>query len=552
MLRNLSITNYALIQQLDIDFNNGLSTMTGETGAGKSIILGALSLLSGNRADSGILNNPDKKCIIEATFQLKKDPVLEQKFENNDIDFETTCIIRRQIAPNGKSRAFINDTPVVLGLLKEIGSQLIDIHSQHQTLDLNKNTFQLNILDTFAGINGELTEYQNSFTNWQKLNRQLTEMQAKANKVKNEYDFIAFQYKELNDAALKPGEAEELEMEQEKLSHAEEIKSSFSNTALLFNDEERGILTGLKDGLQLLNKIQDFDPKYKELATRIDSSYLELKDIAEETENISERIDLNQEKLEEVNQRLSLIYNLQQKHQAENLEELIAIREKLNEQVSQAETYDFDLEQLQKQTDTAFNSAIKAGKLISKIRSKAIPNIGSYINDLLMQMGMPNANFLIEQNQQNQLTEYGIDSINFLFSANKQVAPQDISKVASGGELSRLMLSLKSLLAGTGNFPTIIFDEIDTGVSGDIADKMGKLIKSMSENIQIINITHLPQIASKGDYHYKVYKTDNEHSTYTNIKLLNKQERVEEIAKMLSGETITNEAISNAKSLLSS
>lgn len=550
MLKTLSITNYALIDQIQIHFSDGLSTITGETGAGKSIMLGALSLILGNRADTSVLHNPLRNCIVEGHFLVSKMEDLKLYFQENDLDYDDICIIRRQINSNGKSRAFVNDIPVNLNILKELGSFLIDVHSQHQTLELNKNTFQLKIVDTYIGNQDNLNEYANLYQKWQQTKKAFDFLKEKAKISSNEADFINHQYEELKNARLIEGELEKLESEQNILENAEQIKNILLYSSSTLNADEAGLLVQLKNILAQLTKISNYNTTYAELYKRLDSIYIDLKDFGDETENLGERIDLDKSELEMLNNRLSFLYSLVQKYKTENIEGLMSRYKQLENQISEIDSFDFDLEQLKKKTDKAYEQARLKSKEISDLRKKNIPHIQDKVSNLLKLMGMPNGQFLIHHANLEEINKLGCDEIKFLFTANKQVEAQDISKIASGGELSRLMLSLKSLMSSNGDLPTIIFDEIDAGVSGEIADKMGNLIKDMSNHLQIINITHLPQIASKGDHHFKVYKEDNQHSTTTKIALLNQEDRIKEIAQMLSGETITEEAILNAKSLL--
>lgn len=548
MIKTLSITNYALIDELEINFNEGLSTITGETGAGKSIILSALSLLLGNRFDANAIGNPDKKCIVEASFLVSE--TLRPKFEELDLDFEQTCIIRRQLSNNGKSRAFINDNPVTLTDLKAIGAFLIDIHSQHETLELNNNYFQLNILDSFSQTKQDLISYSDLFDNWNKLNNEYTRKKNSAAKSKEEYDFIQHQYLELKNAEIKEDEQELLETELKKLEHSEDIIQSFSSINTIFQEEEIGIQTKINEIKHLLSKIARYDKEYENLYARIESIGIELNDISQEIVNCSDKIELDPDRSNFVSTRLNTLYTLQQKHKASDVNQLLSVCKTFENKINEIEHYDFDIENLHQQKEKAYNEALHVAQFISTKRKNAIPEMENLLNELLKSLGISDANFKIAISSSETLNENGIDEINFLFSANKQFKPQEISKIASGGELSRLMLCLKSLLAGASNLPTIIFDEIDTGVSGDVADKMGKLIREMADKMQIINITHLPQIASKGQFHFKVYKNSNENANFTKIKKLTIEERIVEIAQMLSGEVVSAEAISNAKTLL--
>jgi DNA repair protein RecN (Recombination protein N) len=549
MLKALSIQNYAIIEKLDIEFYQGLSIVTGETGAGKSILLGALSLILGQRADSSVLNNKTRKCIVEATFDIK-DYGLKNFFSANDVDYADHTLIRREISEEGKSRSFVNDTPVNLSLLKDLGAKLVDIHSQHQNLNLNDNLFQLRVVDSMAQHGSMLEDYHEKYTQYRKLFVQYNELKDKMAQTKADAEYFQFQFDQLNDARLQAEEQQELEAELEVLKHAEEIKKSLENATQLLSGENISVLIQLKEAISLTSKIKSFYQPAEELSQRLESIYVEMKDIAGEAAHQEEKIDLDPSRLIQVNERLDLFYSLFQKHRVSSVLELIDLRNDLEEKLSNISSFDDRLEAIGKETDRLKEELSMLSAKLSHSRAKVIPVIESRISELLKILAIPNAAFKVQQTLLDDFTPTGMDKVSFLFSANKQSDLQDISRVASGGELSRLMLSIKSLLSQSIGLPTIIFDEIDTGVSGDVADKVGNIIKEMSYSMQVINITHLPQIASKGKYHYFVYKTDINDASRTNIKLLTKDERVIEIAKMLSGEKVTDAAMDNARVLL--
>jgi DNA repair protein RecN (Recombination protein N) len=549
MLKSLLIQNYALIQKLEIEFKSGLSIISGETGAGKSIILGALSLILGQRADTSILKDKTKKCIVEGTFDIKGYN-LRFFFEENDIDYEYITNIRREININGKSRAFINDTPVNLVLLKDLGIKLIDIHSQHQTLLLGDNLFQLKVIDTFARHFDLLESYKNNFNRFKTLTGNYQELLKKSEQSKADLDYFQFQYDQLAKAKLEENEQEELETELETLNHAEEIKSNLLSAGNLMSAEENSLLKQLNETINLIRKLTPFFPEATELFERLDSSYLDLKDISEELETLNHRIEHDPNRIQEITDRLDLIYGLQQKHRVSTVKELTDLMVELQNRIGEINSYDFQMENLEKELDNQEKLVQELADKISANRKGIIPIIEEKIIALLVQLGIPNGQFVIKHKQTDDFAFNGIDQVVFLFSANKKSELQDLAKVASGGELSRVMLSLKSLITKSVALPTVIFDEIDEGVSGDTADKAGNIMDQMAESMQVINITHLPQIASKGKYHYLVYKEDKDDTTYTYIKLLNKKERLHEIAKLLSGEELTEAALENARELL--
>lgn len=549
MLKHLSVQNYALIDKLEVDLSNGLTIITGETGAGKSILLGALGLIAGSRADSQSLQDKTKKCIIEASFDVKSYS-LKDFFKENELDYEALTVIRREINPEGKSRAFINDTPVTLNQLKELGDRLIDIHSQHQTLSLNGADFQLSVVDAFAKHDDLISEYSLQFKTYKQLEKQLNELTAQEAQAKKDLDYYQFQFNELEDANLKAGEQTILEQELEALNNSEDIKLNLSKAANGLNGGEQNLLSSLNEIKAMLNGISKFKPEIADLFARVNSSYIELKDIANELESIEQDIVYDPQRIELLNAKLDELYRLQQKHQVKTIEELITIKDELSNKLLDFTSLGEEIEKVKKALDAADKSLAALSKKISENRKKAIPKIEKEIAALLNALAMPNAQLKIEQANTQGYTATGIDKISFLFSANKGSEFKELNKVASGGELSRLMLSIKSLIAQLTALPTIIFDEIDTGVSGDVADKVGSIMNAMAANMQVITITHLPQIASKGRSHLFVYKEDKADKTYSNIKKLNADERVQEIAKMLSTGNPTAAAISNAKELL--
>jgi len=549
MLKSLIVKNFALIEELEISFNSGFSIITGETGAGKSIILGALSLLLGQRADTSVIKDIEQKCVIEGNFDIRNYN-LKPFFDANEVEYSDETIIRREMNQTGKSRAFINDTPVNLNLVKELGEFLIDIHSQHETLRLNTADFQLDIIDSYAKNAQLLEQYRNDFRELKKLEKKLSELKELAEKNKKEQEYFQFIYDELENAKLEQDELEELEKERETLSNTEIIKLNLAKIYYSINGEELPAILQIKDALDASKNISNFLEKADELNKRLQSVYIEVEDIGAEAEILNNSIEHNPERLQIVNDRLDLIYNLFKKHKVEKISELIEIRKNLQLKVDEINSYEENIAKLEKQIKTSTTDLMKLAKQLSENRKKAIPKVENEILALVIQLGMPNASFIAEIKTYEQFTNSGIDEVNFLFSANKNVEPQFISKVASGGELSRLMLSIKFVVSKTKSLPTIIFDEIDTGVSGEIAHKMANILKLMSKNLQVINITHLPQIAAKGDYHFKVYKVEKQHTTSSEIKQLTSDERLEEIAKMLSGENLSEAALANARELM--
>jgi DNA repair protein RecN (Recombination protein N) len=549
MLIKLFVQNYALIKELDVGFENGLTIITGETGAGKSILLGALSLILGTRADSSVLLDKNEKCIVEGTFRIEEYDLTEF-FNSNELDYEAVTTLRREINPAGKSRAFINDTPVTVNLLKELGDRLIDIHSQHQTLMLNDNSFQLSLIDSFSGIVKQKIAYRETYSNWRKIKKEYSAIKEKADKNRADLEYYQFQYKQLEEASLKQGEQAELETEQEMLGHAEEIKLALSTSSSLFFAEGNSILSMLREVKSNLARIRTFLPESESLLSRIESGLIELDDLATEIEKLSVSIEADPQRLTYVNNRLDEIYSLIQKHHVNDLNELIVKKEEIKDLINSIVNSDERLIELETMLEKEANSLKAISEEISLKRSSVLPDIESRITGLLKQLGIPNAKFRISVTHLKEFTPTGIDQADFLFSANKQIEPENLAKIASGGELSRVMLSLKSLLTKNNNLPTIIFDEIDSGVSGEVADKVGQILSAMGQYMQVINITHLPQVASRGKRHYHVYKDDTDNSTFTRVKLLSPEERILEVARLLSGSEVTETAMNNARELL--
>lgn len=550
MLRSLYIQNYALIEKLDIDFGSGFSVITGETGAGKSIILGAIGLLLGQRADVKSIRRGAAKCVIEARFEIAGYG-MQPFFEENELEYEDECILRREVYASGKSRAFINDTPASLVQMKELGEQLIDVHSQHQNLLLNKEGFQLNVLDILAHDEEELAAYQSLHREWKQAQRDLENLIALAGQNKADEDYIRFQLEQLEDAHLTAGEQEELEQEADTLSHAEEIKAGLFRAGQVMNSDEGGLLSALKECLNTMSGLQKVYPSAGELAERLESSYIELKDISQEISGKEEEVEFNPARLEEVNDRLNLIYTLQQKHRVSTVDELLALADDYAAKLSNITSSDEQIEELKSRSESLYNKVKKQAAVLTELRTAAAREVEKQMAARLIPLGMPNVRFRVEIGTRKEPGAHGADTVGFLFSANKNGALQNISSVASGGEIARVMLSVKAMIAGAVKLPTIVFDEIDTGVSGEIADRMADIMQEMGEqDRQVISITHLPQIAARGCAHYKVYKQDNETETNSHIRRLADEERVEEIAHMLSGATLTEAALNNAKALL--
>ena len=551
MLRSLYIQNYALIEQLDIDFESGFSVITGETGAGKSIILGAIGLLLGQRADTKSIRIGAKKCIIEAHFRIANYD-MHPFFEENQLEYDDECILRREIQASGKSRAFINDTPVTLAQLKELGEQLIDVHSQHQNLLLNKEGFQLNVLDLLAHNVRLFIEYKALYSAWRSTEKELNELLEEAKRSKADEDYIRFQLEQLEEVGLNDGEQEQLELESEVLEHAEEIKAGLYRAEQAFSSDDNGLLNAIKERYNDLSSLQKIYSGASELAERIYAAWLELRDVVDEIATAGENIEYNPSRLEVVNARLDQIYTLQQKHHVSSVADLIDTMNKYAARLNDITSFDDRIAELEKRKEVEYNKALEHAASLTKTRREAAGFTEKEMAARLVVLGMPNVRFKIDITERQELSINGKDSVNFLFSANKNGALQSISSVASGGEIARVMLSIKALIAGAVKLPTIVFDEIDTGVSGEMADRMADIMQEMGERErQVISITHLPQIAARGKIHYKVYKRDNENETNSHISRLTYDERVEELAHMLSGASLTEAALANARMLLS-
>ncbi|PJB15058.1 MAG: DNA repair protein RecN [Flavobacteriales bacterium CG_4_9_14_3_um_filter_32_8] len=549
MLKHLSITNYAIIENLELEINNGFTVITGETGAGKSILLGALSLILGNRADISVLNNKQKKCIVEGEFTFNKENYLEF-FNKNELDFEPTTILRREISENGKSRAFINDTPVSLSVLKDLTSQLIDIHSQHQVLEIQDNRFQINVIDAFAELDHEVAAYSKKFSTYTEHIKQLNQLIETANTKSSDIDYITFQVKEIEELALKPNEKEGIQAELEIILNAEEIKSTLESTSNLLIHSEQDLLTNLRNVTKQFVKINHCSEKYNTLYDRLSSVIIELEDIARDVDKLNNSFDFNAENLIYLNDRLSKIFSIEQKHNLSSTAEILKLLENLKLKLQDSTSYEERILEHKEIIRQEKEELTIIANIISKKRKDSFNELSKNIVSNLNQLGMADASFIIQQELLPELSILGVDKIDFLFSSNKGVEPKSLNKAASGGELSRLMLTIKSILANNKNLATIIFDEIDSGVSGDIADKMAVIMKKISNTIQVIAITHLPQVAAKGETHIKIYKENVNGITKTFLTELTKNERIDELAKMLSGKVLSTAAIENAKVLL--
>ena len=550
MLKQLYIKNFTLIDELNISLYPGFSVITGETGAGKSIILGAIGLLLGNRADSKAIKAGRDRCVIEAHFDLSRYG-MQKFFDDNDIDYDADdTIIRRELTAAGKSRAFINDTPVPLTRMRELGEQLVDIHSQHQNLLLQKEDFQLNVVDIIAQDADQIKVYQKEYYAYRKAKELLEELKVEIAKNRENEEFMRFQHKELDDANLQEGELEQLEQEAETLSHSEDIKTALYEADSALSGENDSILDKLKNATHQLENICDVYPSMTDVAGRMQSSYIELKDIAQEISSSVDHVEFDPNRLDAINTRLDKLYTLQQKFHVETVTELIATRDRIAEQLSHIDNGDEDIEEKEKEVAALLAKAEKQATLLTSIRQKSAKAIEKEMKGRLIPLGIPNVRFEIAFAEK-PLSGNGADKVSFLFSANKSTQLQPVSQVASGGEIARVMLSLKAMISGAVKLPTIIFDEIDTGVSGKIAEKMADIMEEMGlQNRQVLSITHLPQIAAKGSHHYKVLKEETENGTISHMKELNNQERIEEIAQMLSGSDITQAALANAKELL--
>ena len=550
MLTQLSITNYAIIKKIELDFNNGFTVITGETGAGKSILLGALSFILGKRADTSVLNDKQKKCVVEGVFSLQEKQYTSF-FDENDLDFEPLTIVRREISVKGKSRAFINDTPVSLSVLKELTSELVDLHSQHQTLQVKDAKFQTSVIDAFAGLEEELAIYTNRYSEYIKNKGNLYELISLANNAKTDIDYITFQVNEIEELDLKINEKEKIEAELELINNAEEIKSvlEYSENALISSDQN--LLLKLKNITNLFSKISNCSIEYAEIYERLNSVLIEFDDVAKEIGRANNTLSFNPGNLSYLNDRLSKIYSIEQKHNLSSTDEIIELLGQLKSNLSDSNSYDDRVTELTVLVEKQKVELYSLAEKISKKRKESLRGLSDKIITTLILLGMPDASFHVDHQILSDLNEKGLDKFDFLFTSNVGVELKRMSKTASGGELSRLMLSIKEILSSNNNLSSIVFDEIDTGVSGDIADKMASIMKRMGGNMQVIAITHLPQVAAKGDIHYKIHKENKAGKTLTFITKLDKVSRIEELAKMLSGEKLSPEARDNAKSLLS-
>ena len=550
MLKSLYIRNYVLIDELDIRFDNGFSVITGETGAGKSIILGALSLVLGERADTKSIQMGSDKCVIEAAFDISTYN-LEIFFRENDLEYDTTeCLLRRELYSSGKSRAFINDSPVQLSVVKSLGGRLIDVHSQHQNLLLADTHFQLNVVDLIAHTEKQLSAYRKEYDHYMSVSKALDDLQEKAQKAKSEEDFIRFQYEELSAVKLQAGEQEDLEREQDTLSHTEDIKTALYRVTELLNGDNRSVVSSIKEALLSVEQLSTYFPKAEEYTERLRSAYIDISDLSSETNILKDDIEFSPERFEWVNERLNTLYSLQQKHKAASIEELIAKCDYIGAQLHTIDSFDEELEVLTKQQQESYKLLVKRAEELTTLRKGSSANIEKLLTERMILLGMPNTRFQVLFTPKNNPSFDGMDDVSFLFSANKNEQLKPVAQTASGGEISRLMLCIKSMIAGYAALPSIIFDEIDTGVSGEIADKMAGIMQDLGTKMQVITITHLPQIAAKGAAHYYVYKEDTVERTLTRIRRLDNNERIEEIARMLSGSEKTQAAVDNAKALL--
>ncbi len=549
MLKSLLIRNYAIIRELDISFQSGLTTMTGETGAGKSILLGALSLILGERADTSVLQNKSNKCIVEASFDNLGAQITNFLLEN-DLDSESELLIRREINVNGKSRAFVNDSPVNLQILKDLGLFLVDIHSQHENLNIANHQYQVDVIDAYGGTQSQANKFHEAYRKYLVSRKEYNSLIENRNKSLAELDFIKFQFEELEEAKLVEGEMEILESDIETLQHAEDIKAGLYKVWQLLNGDTQTAAGSVKEAEQELRKTSSYHKLSEELISRLESSYIEIKDIATEAEKMAEKIENNPKKLEITEERLNLLNKLAQKHHVKNSDELIELKNDFSDKIEKLDSMEFKLEALESDLKKTEKSLYEKAHLLSNKRMINAKDFQNKIVDHLLQLGIMNAGFSIANERKEIMNENGIDEIRFHFSANKNSPMQEIAKIASGGELSRLMLSIKSVISGSLGLPTIIFDEIDTGVSGEIAHRIASIMKKMSEDRQVLSITHLPQVAASGDQHYYVYKEDIDEYTEAKVKALSTDDRLVEIAKMLSGKKTTAAAMENAKELL--
>ncbi|MFO7868868.1 MAG: DNA repair protein RecN [Bacteroidales bacterium] len=549
MLQTLRISNYAIIEKLDITFEHGFSAITGETGAGKSIILGALSLLMGKRADTSVLKNKESKSVVEAEFVVDSTK-LRDFFRVHDLDFDTHIIIRREVLPYGKTRAFVNDTPVQLAILKHIGDALLDIHSQHHNLFVKESHFQLSVIDAYAENIPLLADYEKTFEEWREAEKKYQQFLEFRNKAQQDYDYFSFRLRELEQAKLEKGEQEKLEQELQFLEHGEDIKATLNETLYLFQHEDVDILSHIQKIEHNLHKHDSVSDEFAGFASRMSQVSIELSDLVYEMERYNNTIDFDPLYFESIQDRLNLIYSLQQKFNCSTIDELLQEQQKLTEYVSSVDASEIEENSIQQTVEKTYAIALEKAQQLTQRRKKAAKKIEPYVCSFLQSLGMPSVRFVIDIEPSKTLSRTGVDTIQMMFSANKNVPLQWLGNVASGGEISRIMLCLKTILAERGYVQTIIFDEIDTGVSGEIADKMGDVMAHMSQNMQVIAITHVPQIAAKALKQFRVFKKETSDSTFTNIILLSQDERITEIAKMISGKNITQAAVDNAKVLL--
>lgn len=549
MLKRLHISNYALIQKLDISFDEGFSVITGETGAGKSILLGALGFALGDRADTNVLYDKEEKCVVEAEFLLSN-KTLQLLFEENDLDFEQECTFRRELTPTKKTRAFINDTPVTLQTMKEIGSQLVDIHSQHDSLLLTNNDFQLSLLDEIAQNADNLSDYKAEYTNWNALKRHLDELKEMAEKNATENDYLKFQFEELDKANLKEGEYAEIEQTLQVMENAEEIKTLLVNANTLLENSDTAILQQINDLCSTLTRLKQLIPSTEGMDERIENLKVELKDIAYDLDRLEGDTQFDEEQMATLLERFDLLNRLMMKHHVADFDALITLRDDLKAKVSAYENIDEEIAKAQRQWQESEKKLSQYAQKLHDKRQKAAKGFADDVTGLVRQLAMPFAVFSIEVKKQGNYSLNGFDHITFLFSANKGMEVNEMSRVASGGELSRLMLSIKSVVSGYNYIPTLIFDEIDTGVSGEVAAKIGNIMSQMGQSLQLLSITHLPQVASKAAHHYFIFKDNDGEKTKSNIKVLDQEERIKEIAKMLSNDKITPEAMKAAEVLL--
>ncbi|NLE35238.1 MAG: DNA repair protein RecN [Bacteroidales bacterium] len=549
MLRRLTVRNYAIIKELDMAFGEGFTIITGETGAGKSILLGALGLVLGERADTSVLLSHDEKCIVEAEFNIRGYD-LEELFNENEVDYDDDAILRREITPSGKSRAFLNDTPVNLGVMKELGSRLIDVHSQHETLLLGNTMFQVRVVDAYADTTALAREYSQEWRRYQLARKQYDAAALDLGRARADHDYYSHQLEEFRAVDLVQGEQETLEKEQEMLSNASEIKEALAKVTAALGGEDVSALSLLRAARLSLSRIAGWLPEAGELEKRMETQLIELDDISYEAEKLNENASADPGRLDYITQRLDTIYSLMQKHRCRDIDELLSVQQKVEEAVADTSDADERIGELKRRSDEAYADVETLAARLSEARNRAADPLAGQITASLRKLGMPHARFEARVKDLAAPGPSGKDAVEFFFSANRQVEPEELSRCASGGELSRVMLCLKSALASSSGLPAIIFDEIDSGVSGEVASMVGSILADMGRKMQVINITHLPQVASRGGMHYHVYKEESDHSTITRVRLLNDEERVTEVARLLSGTTITEAAIRNARELL--